>query len=300
MNICSLCRKPFNQELPIALDYGRYSCDECSPQLNTCVSCGKKSEKIYESFDYGQFYCDDCGKKLNTCILCGEQFEKELNKSASYKYEHCDNCAKIMNCYIEETLRSIPQSYRQCTLQNYNKTPGNAYALSKLFENEVKLPLYFYGKPRVGKTHLSVALLKKVSKRNNKCKFVNVTYLMAQCRMASGDKYSQTADELINGYIYDPECLLIDDIGIEYRTDFVREKMYMLIDGRYSNKKPTIITSNYSLAEIADRLGERIASRVGSGTVLEITGEDYRLSHHKVVEENKTITNKTEVDNEKN
>ena len=70
--------------------------------------------------------------------------------------------------------------------------------------------------------------------------------------------------------------LIIDDIGAERVTDWVRERMVSIINTRVSNNLTTIYTSNLSPEELRGELGDRIASRVlGSSQVVEITsGEE--------------------------
>ena len=76
------------------------------------------------------------------------------------------------------------------------------------------------------------------------------------------------------------ECklLIIDDIGSERVTEWVRERMVSIINTRVSNNLATIYTSNLSPEELKADLGDRIASRVlGSSQVVEISGGDWRM-----------------------
>lgn len=74
------------------------------------------------------------------------------------------------------------------------------------------------------------------------------------------------------------KLLIIDDIGAERVTEWVRERMVSVINTRVSNNLSTIYTSNLSPEELKAELGDRISSRVlGSSQVVEITGGDRRL-----------------------
>jgi len=71
---------------------------------------------------------------------------------------------------------------------------------------------------------------------------------------------------------------ILDDIGVEKVTEFVEEFLYMLINNQYEKVYPIIITSNLSLSQLAERLGDRIVSRIKEMCeVVEIKGEDKRL-----------------------
>ena len=73
------------------------------------------------------------------------------------------------------------------------------------------------------------------------------------------------------------KLLIVDDIGAERVTEWVRERMVSIINTRSSNGLCTIYTSNLSPEELKAELGDRIASRVmGSSKVVEISGGDWR------------------------
>lgn len=57
--------------------------------------------------------------------------------------------------------------------------------------------------------------------------------------------------------------LLLDDLGAERKpTEFTEEINFRLINWRYENHKPTLITSNLVPKEISARLGDRVTSRL--------------------------------------
>jgi DNA replication protein DnaC len=58
--------------------------------------------------------------------------------------------------------------------------------------------------------------------------------------------------------------LILDDLGAEQITDsgWVADRMYQIIGTRHGDDRPTFFTSNCTPTELADRLGDRIMSRV--------------------------------------
>lgn len=73
------------------------------------------------------------------------------------------------------------------------------------------------------------------------------------------------------------KLLIIDDIGAERVTEWVRERLVSIINTRVGAGLSTIYTSNLSPEELKEGLGDRISSRVlGSSVVVEITGADRR------------------------
>lgn len=60
------------------------------------------------------------------------------------------------------------------------------------------------------------------------------------------------------------------------------EEKAMLKEQRYENMLPTIITTNCTMNELKDRVGERTASRIIEMTTpYKITASDYRLKARK-------------------
>ena len=72
-------------------------------------------------------------------------------------------------------------------------------------------------------------------------------------------------------------CVVIDDIGSEYGTDYSRAKLYEFLGNREG--KWTIITANLSLAQIGANLDTRIASRMlrGKSSVVDVSVTDFNL-----------------------
>lgn len=61
------------------------------------------------------------------------------------------------------------------------------------------------------------------------------------------------------------DLLIRDDFGMERQTDYAREQVFNIIDGRYLSRKPLIVTTNLSLSELKhpkDMVEQRIFDRV--------------------------------------
>ena len=73
------------------------------------------------------------------------------------------------------------------------------------------------------------------------------------------------------------KLLVIDDIGAEKASEWTAERLYTIIDHRYANCLPLIVTSNLPPAKLADQTGERSASRLAEMCqVVAMTGTDRR------------------------
>ena len=75
------------------------------------------------------------------------------------------------------------------------------------------------------------------------------------------------------------KLLVIDDIGAEKPSEWTQERFYSVIDHRYANCMPLIVTSNLPPSKLADQVGERAASRLAEMCeVVAMTGTDRRRS----------------------
>jgi DNA replication protein DnaC len=77
------------------------------------------------------------------------------------------------------------------------------------------------------------------------------------------------------------ELLMLDDLGAEKHSEWVREQLYRLIDERYGVNRLLIVSTNESYESLANNLDDRIASRLfdtNSGKVMQVimTCSDYR------------------------
>ena len=72
---------------------------------------------------------------------------------------------------------------------------------------------------------------------------------------------------------------VLDDLGARRQSDFAEDVLLRLLDYRWNEDLPTLVTSNSSPDELARVWGDRIVSRIlGMGAVERMTGPDRRLT----------------------
>ena len=180
----------------------------------------------------------------------------------------------------EAMLRGIGVGKRHeaCSFDSYQGKEKTVNACKEFIENPADIVLT--GVPGTGKTHLAVAILRelvegKKIKNEMDARFIPVPELLAEIRASYRDG-GPDEREIIDNYSRLP-FLVLDDLGAEKTTEWSITTLYLIIDRRYRNMRPTIITTNLSLEQIAKALSERISSRLASGKVLLLTGQDYRM-----------------------
>jgi DNA replication protein DnaC len=71
--------------------------------------------------------------------------------------------------------------------------------------------------------------------------------------------------------------LVLDDVGAEKASEWTQERIYSVIDHRYANCLPLIVTSNLPPGKLAEQTGDRSASRLAEMCeVVAMTGTDRR------------------------
>lgn len=121
--------------------------------------------------------------------------------------------------------------------------------------------LYIYSRTcGSGKTMLACCLLNEIVKRYDvNVKFINVLDYLELTKKG----YSSAEDKEEKQSILGATVLVLDDIGVEVNKGWIDTTLYQLINFRYSNKLPTIITSNLPIEELKvdDRIKDRLNER---------------------------------------
>ncbi len=135
--------------------------------------------------------------------------------------------------------------------------------------------LVMWGTPGSGKTHLAVSILREVVRRGGSALFVTVPELLLEIRNSFSRSEGTAEDEIISRYCAVP-LLILDDLGAEKTTEYSITTLYLIIDRRYREEMPTVVTTNLSPPQIEHELGARIASRLAGMRIGEIKLPDFR------------------------
>jgi DNA replication protein DnaC len=172
------------------------------------------------------------------------------------------------------------------TLGNFRPTVSNAAGRARVKvdeyldtweENrEVGKGLYFCGGVGTGKTHLAVAVMNElIRKKRTPSLFVTVPELLDNLR-ETYNKPGRNLDEWMDA-VQNAEFLVLDDLGSERTTEWVRERIFVIVNHRYREALPTVFTSNIGPKDLAEQLGERTASRIiAMCDWIALEGDDYR------------------------
>lgn len=140
--------------------------------------------------------------------------------------------------------------------------------------------LHLLGTVGSGKTHLATAIANKALKTGKQVHMNSVARLMDLLRSSYQDNMYETWWSKLNAM----ELLILDDFGAQRDTEWAVEKLFQLIDERYRQRRPLVITSNMPLGEYDGAVDRRILSRLMEGTkaddgwcrVLRLPADDFR------------------------
>ncbi|MBP7778743.1 MAG: ATP-binding protein [Acidobacteria bacterium] len=168
----------------------------------------------------------------------------------------------------------IPRRYQHCQLSNFEQTVDSlreAHRRARAFVDAfpaVDKGLLLRGRHGVGKTHLAVAMLREImTTKGARGYFYETRELLKLVRDTFAGPGESELDVLRP--VLEADILVLDDLGAEKTSEWVQETLGLVVNTRYSERRPTIFTTN--LDDSADttnpnsmyvQLGARTRSRL--------------------------------------
>lgn len=221
--------------------------------------------------------CEDSGYFKGGMCECITEIAKKLAFEELSKSLPLDNCGFEnfdLKYYSEEPEEdgSVPRK-RAIAILN----------LCRRFVDEFSpdtRSLLFMGGAGLGKTHLSLSIVKELSEKG-----YGVIYGSAQNLFAAAEKehFSYSGETSAEEALISCDLLVIDDLGTEFYSPYTSTLFYNIINSRILNRKPTVINTNLSFDELEKRYTARITSRfIGSYEMRKFIGNDIR--QQKIIE----------------
>ena len=193
----------------------------------------------------------DCKQAIEERDKAKEKLQEEL--MIQYEKFRKEELNKKIKQYYGTDF--ITAQFKQKTLENFITNEQNSrtkLAAEKFISDfkNFKNGIIFEGKSGTGKTHISMAICNELLKENTPIIFGTLTELV--------DKYAKfytnhTESELTNLYTK-VDLLVIDNLGVEPMNDWLLAKLFTIINERILNELPYIITTNYNMETLKERL----------------------------------------------
>lgn len=173
-------------------------------------------------------------QKINTCSALPERY-----KAASFE--------NFITLKCDNMVRTAKSTAMECAQEGYS--------------------LVLLGPPGTGKTHLAAAMAADYIKRGKSAIFMPVISFLDTIKDGFGNQKAVKIEEAARN----ADFVAIDDLGAQKDTDWTTERLFEIIDYRYREKKPLVITTNAAkLGELSDMAGPR-----GPMIVSRMQDEDY-------------------------
>ncbi len=231
------------------------------------------------------------------CRICGLEsiceglglirYDVPIDDPRFGKLFRCPNNPVEMDTERRERLRRLSnlhafadKTFYNFTVDNPSLKPSELISLREAFNSAARFAeqpegwLMLEGTYGCGKTHLAAAVGNERLQRGDVVLFITVPDLLDHLRgtfaPSSETSYDETFERIRNAPL-----LILDDLGAESSSSWAKEKLFQLLNHRYSHRLPTVVTTNVDL----ETLDPRIRSRLLDSNLIKrgkITAPDYR------------------------
>lgn len=248
---------------------------------NRNLSDQEKLRTLLAAFGYPEDYldinytckdCQDTGIRLGNRCQCATKLMdrltiEKLNKQckiricsfADFRLDYYPETATVngkkVNC--REMMEEV---FKYC-LDYANNFSENSPGILML------------GGTGLGKTFLSSCIAGALLNKG-----INVAFDSIQnyLRHIENEHFGKTAGDTLEALL-NADLLILDDLGCEFETPFNTSVIYNILNSRHNMGKPTIVSTNISIKDLAERYDDRITSRlIGGLKTLRFLGEDIR------------------------
>ncbi|MGE0360141.1 MAG: ATP-binding protein [Vicinamibacterales bacterium] len=206
------------------------------------------------------------------CDACHDSFWVIEHVDGVDRARRCD-CWRAAMAGQQLAQARIPRGYAHCELTNFEPNTDSlreALRCARAFLDTFPVPnkgLLFHGRHGVGKTHLAVAILRDAIRlKGARGYFYETRELLKLVR----DTYAggEATEMEVLRPVLDADLLVLDDLGAEKTSEWVQETLGLVVNTRYSERRPTIFTTNLADTPSDDvnslivRIGARTRSRL--------------------------------------
>lgn len=231
-------------EAPTDLPSVTIVCERCAGEFVHTPKRARLGEKVYTIPPVPPKMCSGCGEQIRAAELAEE--ERVTSRAR-------DAAASMV----------VPPLYRD-TARIETIGDDRAAFLREWLDGDRSL--YLHGIAGAGKTHTAAATAREAVMRQRHAKVVwwNVPELLERLRHSFDEpaRAASIADEIEGA-----DLLVLDNIGQEKPSEWVCERLFVIVNRRYERGERVIVTSELDLDELAGKVGRAIARRLEAMSV---------------------------------
>ena len=178
--------------------------------------------------------------------------QKETNRERQARLEQYSNLGSLARLTFNNMMPQGRSGYR-ISQEQFNR----AYESAKAFAGDPWGWLILVGPSGCGKTHLAAAIANERINHGHPAFFITVADLMDYLRSASSPN-SDKAYDMFFDQVRNAPLLILDDLGTQTNTPWVSEKLDQLLNHRFSDELPTVITTSTPVQELGVRIHTRL------------------------------------------
>ncbi len=239
-----------------------------SEMEKVCEICG---EIYYKRISYTDTDLVDTVRSVCSCLGTRTPQEIELERKAKAQKVQTES-----DRYFAAWDLLKDEAHGHMSIDGFkpkNESHEEALMICRNFTPSV-VNYCLFGRGGRGKTHIAVAMARQARQKGYSALAIKSIDLLNRLRKCYQAEDSSAEIEIMR-LLKQVDMLVIDDLGAENMSQWVRSKFYEIIDYRY-NRRSTIFTTNLSGKEMESQLGMGTVSRVWARQI-EMTGEDHRL-----------------------
>lgn len=231
---------------------------------------------------------------LNEIICC-----EKCRDTGIYKGGVCECLDRLYNMELTKELGTLmrrgDESFERFDLSLYPKEYDPVFGLvpretmkdvydfcrryAENFEAATK-NLLFYGGTGLGKTYLSACIARVVARKGFSVCYETASAALEYYERAKFSRDIAESEEAAQRIKHMESCdlMILDDLGTEMLTPMSQSALYAIVNNRLVNGKKSIISTNFSFAELQKKYIPQIYSRLsGEYTALPFVGKDIRM-----------------------
>jgi DNA replication protein DnaC len=223
-------------------------------KFKKCEFCGKELEPIGLDYLYVNISPESIEYQRCTCDKSKEYWkEKDKQDAEEQKRKRFRN---MINVIYKQNY--VGRKYQELNFENFSIDLNNKNAVKMandyINKNKDKIlsnGLIIMGESGVGKTHLAAAIANKLIENDKIVLMGRLTTLLDMIKETFRDN-TKSENELIELYS-NVDMIIIDDLGTEKISSWALEKLYTIIQNRFENGLPIIITTRFDKKGLISR-----------------------------------------------